>query len=109
MPINLELVYARAVANLLERAVQFIEIELVLEHLGEGILAIAGAAGGRVAPAAGPAHAVIREDQHIVVGRVRFDGPGGEIDQRGAVGHVELAQLLHSCERTRCRSWSWVM
>ena len=81
-----------------QRVVDFREIHLVAQRLRDrraGIIAAAIASGRRIAPAARPAHAVVGEDQHVLVGRIAAHGPRNEVDQRVAAGHVDLAQVPH--------------
>src|SRR5690606_24238237 len=80
--------------NFGKRLVQFIqEDRILLEGADDGRAAAVGGGGRRVAPAAGPAHAVVGHNQHVAVGGVVPDSPGHKVYQGVSVRHVHFAQV----------------
>ena len=92
-PDQLELVQPGALLDLAQRPVQLIEVEHVAQALLERYLRAAAAGRGRVAPPTGPAHAVVGQDQRVLVGGIGLHRPGDEVDQGLAVGHVGFAEV----------------
>ena len=96
-PDQLELVQPGLAADVAERRIQIHQVQVAFKRLRERDVAVAAPVGRRiaVAPAARPAHAVVRQDQDILVGRVTLHGPGHEINQGAGIGHVDLAQVTY--------------
>ena len=72
---QLEFVQPGLGADLLERLVQLHQVELVAQAGGERDGRVAGRLRVGVGPAAGPAHAVVREDQDVAIGGVGLRWP----------------------------------
>ncbi len=90
---HIEIVQPQVAAHLLQRAIQFHQPQIVAKSLHQSNVVDAGAAGVRVTQAARPAGAVVGEDQHALARRVVRHGPFDEVRQRGAVRHVDFAQV----------------
>ena len=77
-----------------ERLVKLVQVDgILLERVDDGRAAAVWGSRRRIAPAAGPTHAVVGHDEHIAVGWIILYSPGNKVHQRVAVRHVHFAQV----------------
>ena len=92
---HLELIDARLAARGFERLVQFHQEQVITQPRDDRDAAALLPAVIAIRPAAGPANAVVREDQRVAVGGVVLCCPDDKISQRVTGGHVHFAQVIH--------------
>ena len=94
---ELKLVEPRVVADCGECGFHLMQPEHVVRHgAREGEGAVGACPGRWIAPAARPAHAVVRENQRVFVGGVVLHAPLDEIDEAARIGHVDFAHILYN-------------
>ena len=75
-----ELLDASCLLYFCQGSIQFGEIDVVAHGRGQGDVVGPAAAGGGVRPAAGPAHAMIRENERVFVGGIVLHRPLHKVD-----------------------------